>query len=230
MSVRRILRRRVLIVLMALSATAGAPFVLAAMLAGPADADAVIAPLPTSERGAEAQPVLRNEPLVDPRAERAIRAEADPGDIFLVPYGIERGICDRRQLASDAFGGVVGLVGGSVAGETVVATGRGKAAYAVAGTAAGPLLGPRVGRVMDEIDHHCIGRTLEYAPDNHRVRWQNEAKSLTYVVIPVRTFQNQSGLYCREYLASTAVAGKSVEALAAACRGANGTWKLLRSD
>ena len=198
-------------------------------LSPPANADTSTVAPTLPDRGAETQPVLRNEPLVDPRAGTS-RAEANPGDIFLVPYGIERGICDRRQLASDAFGGVVGLVGGSIASEAVAATGRSRTPYAVAGTAAGPLVGPRVGRVMDEVDHHCIGRTLEYAPDNHRVRWQNDAKDLTYVVTPVRTFQNQNGLYCREYIATTAMSGKALETVASACRSASGSWKLLRSD
>jgi surface antigen len=209
----------------ALAAALGATW----SLPGRADTTMLMPPA-AADRSAEPSPGPRNEPLVDPRAERTNRAEAGPGDIFLVPYGIERGACDRRRLANDTFGGVVGLVGGGIASETVAAAGRSKAPYAVAGAAAGPLVGARLARLMDEVDHHCIGRTLEYAPDHHRVGWQNDSKDLSYVVVPVRTFQNQSGLYCREYLARVAVAGKPIENLAAACRGATGAWKLLRSD
>lgn len=204
--------------------------VLSTIRSAPAGADsAMLAPAP-SDGGLEPPAILRSEPLIDPRAERASRADAGPSDIFLVPYGIERGVCDRRRLASDAFGGVVGLAGGGLGGETVAAAGRSKAPYAVAGAAAGPLVGPRIGRMMEEVDHHCIGRTLEYAPDRHSVRWKNDVKDLAYVIVPVRTFQNPNGLYCREYLASATVAGKALEALASACRSASGAWKLLRSE
>lgn len=204
--------------------------VLSTMRSAPAGADsAMLTPVP-SEAGAEAPALLRNEPLIDPRAERAHRVDASPSDIFLVPYGIERGVCDRRRLASDAFGGVVGLAAGGVGSETVAAASPSKAPYAVAGAAAGPLVGPRIGRMMDEVDHHCIGRTLEYAPDRHSVRWKNDLKALAYAIVPVRTFQNPNGLYCREYLASATVGGKALEALASACRGSNGAWKLLRSE
>ncbi len=206
--------------------------VLATVRLTPASADsAMLTPAPVpADGGVEPSSVMRSEPLIDPRAERASRADAGPSDIFLVPYGIERGVCDRLRLASDAFGGVVGLAGGGLGGEAVAAAGPSKAPYAVAGAASGPLVGPRIGRMMDEVDHHCIGRTLEYAPDRHSVRWKNEVKNLAYAIVPVRTFQNPNGLYCREYLASATVAGKALEALASACRGSNGAWKLLRSE
>lgn len=229
MSVHPVHRRHVL-VLIGLLATAGVTVTFAAVLGLPASAETTLAAPPPADRTVDTQPTLHNEPLIDPRAERVNRVETQQGDSFLVPYGIERGVCDRRQLANDAFGGVVGLVGGVAATEAVVAAGRSKAPYVVAGAATGPLVGPRLARAMDDVDHHCVGRTLEYAPDNHRVRWQSETNNTAYLVVPVRTFQNQGGLYCREYLASVTVGGKAQEALASACRAANGTWKLLRSD
>lgn len=222
-------RRRVLI-LLGMLATVGAPFAFSAVSGWPASAETTLAAPSPSHRGSEGQPVLRNEPLIDPRAERVNRVETSPGEAFLVPYGIERGICDRRQLANDASGGVVGLVGGVAKTEAVVTTGRSKVPYVVAGAAIGPLVGPRLARAMDDVDHHCVGRTLEYAPDSHRVGWQSETNGAAYTVVPVLTFQNQSGLYCREYVASVTIAGKAQESLASACRAANGTWKLLRSD
>jgi surface antigen len=218
--VHRLIRRHALLVA-ALFTTIGASFAL--MMIGLPDRS--LAAAAQIDRTTE-NPRPHEEPLVDPRAERTV---VGPGDVFLVPYGIERGICDRRQLAIDAFGGVVGLVGGS-ASERLASAGGDRPVYAVAGTAAGPLVGPKIARAMDEVDHHCIGRTLEYAPDNHRVRWQNEARDLSYIVVPVRTFQNDNGLYCREYRATTTMGGRSLEALASACRSANGSWKLLRSD
>jgi surface antigen len=229
MSVHRVHRRHAL-VLMGLLATVGVTVTFAAALGWPALAETTLAVPPPADRVNEAAPMLHNEPLIDPRAERVNRVESQQGDTFLVPYGIERGVCDRRQLANDAFGGVVGLVGGVAATEAVVTAGRSKAPYVVAGAATGPLVGPRLARAMDDVDHHCVGRTLEYAPDNHRVRWQSDTNGAAYVVVPVRTFQNPSGLYCREYVASVTVAGKAQETLASACRAANGTWKLLRSD
>ena len=226
MSVHPVHRRHV-VVLIGLLAISGVTVMLAAAMGLPASAETTLAAPPPGDRATEAQPTLRNEPLIDPRAERINRVENHQGDAFLVPYGIERGVCDRRQLANDAFGGVVGLVGGVTSKDAVVTTGR---SHVVAGAATGPLVGPRLARAMDDVDHHCVGRTLEYAPDNHRVRWQSDTNNSAFLVVPVRTFQNQGGLYCREYLASVTVGGKAQEALASACRASNGTWKLLRSD
>lgn len=136
-------------------------------------------------------------------AERPAVAASLP-TLSLVPYEIDRGLCDRTRLTADL-----------AAGPAVVARG-GIASTLVSGAA---------GARMDVADQHCVGRVLEFAPDSRRVYWRNGNSGFTYAVVPARTFRDPTGVYCREYHASASQGPLLHQAHAIACRRANGSWR-----
>lgn len=123
-------------------------------------------------------------------------------NLNLVPYGIDRGFCDRGAVARDLKDGTV--------------------------AAASLLVGSAIGAKMDETDQECVSNVLEYAPDRRRVLWRNSDNGLTYTVIATQTYQTDRGVYCREYSASAVVGGQLHQIRQQACRQPSGTWSLMR--
>jgi surface antigen len=123
-------------------------------------------------------------------------------NLQLVPYGIDRGFCDRTTVAQDLKDGVV--------------------------PAASLLVGSAVGAKMDEADQECVSNVLEYAPDEQQVLWRNSDNGLTYTVIAMQTYRTDQGVYCREYGASTYMKGRPQGTLERACRQPSGVWSVTR--
>ncbi len=123
-------------------------------------------------------------------------------NLHLVPYGIDRGLCDRNILAAD-------LKAGDAA-------------------AAPMLVGSLLGAKMDPVDQSCVGNVLEFAPDQQRVLWRNPDSGLTYTVVPTQTYETSRGVYCRDYLASAVIGGQLRETHERACRQAHGRWTTAR--
>jgi len=121
--------------------------------------------------------------------------------MHLVPYGIDRGVCDRSALAADLKDGTI--------------------------PAADMLIGNVIGAKMDAVDQECVSHALEFAPDQHRVLWRNSNNGLTYTVIATQTYQTDRGVYCREYSASTVAGGQPLETRERACRQTSGAWTAL---
>jgi surface antigen len=144
--------------------------------------------------------------------------------VYAVPYGIDRGQCDRGLVSSEVVGGVIGGAVGGVAGAQL-GKGRGKTVATIGGTIVGVLVGASIGRSMDDIDQNCVGRILEHAPDRRRVNWATE-RGDEYAVVPLRTFQND-GMYCREYQTAGTVGGKMQHVYGTACRQPDGAWKIM---
>lgn len=119
-----------------------------------------------------------------------------------VPYGIDRGLCDRTAVGRDLKAGVI--------------------------APASLLVGSGIGARMDETDQECVSNVLEYAPDQQRVLWRNSNNGLTYSVIAMQTYQTDRGIYCRDYGASAAVNGQRQEIRQSACRQPSGTWSVMR--
>jgi surface antigen len=143
--------------------------------------------------------------------------------VYAVPYGIDRGICDRGLVSSEVVGGVLGGAVGGVAGSQI-GKGSGKTAATIGGTIIGVLVGSSIGRTMDEIDQNCVGRVLEYASDRQRIQWTGAGYD--YDVVPLRTFQN-NGMYCREYQTTATVGGRPQQVYGTACRQPDGAWKIM---
>jgi surface antigen len=144
--------------------------------------------------------------------------------VYVVPYGIDHGQCDRGIVSSEVIGGVIGGAVGGVAGSQI-GKGKGKTAATIGGTIIGVLVGASIGRDMDEVDQNCVGRILEYAPDRRRVKWESE-RGEDYAVMPLRTYQTD-GMYCREYQTAATVGGQVQHVYGTACRQPDGAWKII---
>jgi surface antigen len=124
-----------------------------------------------------------------------------------VPYGIDRGICDRNVLANELKNASSGKPGGFGGG--VVA----------------PLVSSTIGARMDMVDQNCVGRILEFAPDSRRVYWRSPDSGITYAVVPTRTYQNAMGAYCREFHTSASSGSHLQQLQGLACRRNDGAWR-----
>ncbi|WP_340149208.1 RT0821/Lpp0805 family surface protein [uncultured Sneathiella sp.] len=141
--------------------------------------------------------------------------------VATVPFGIDVGECNRELLGS-VLGATVGGVAGSQIGK-----GDGKLVAVAGGTIIGYLLGGAIGRSMDEVDQNCIGQTMEHAEDGQQIVWNNPQNGAEYEISPERTYQQQSGEYCREYTAEADIDGKIQKSYGIACRQVDGSWKLM---
>jgi surface antigen len=158
------------------------------------------------------------------RAKHKHKHHDDAHVVYAVPYGIDRGSCDRGIVSSEVVGGVIGGAVGGVAGAQV-GKGRGKTAATIGGAIIGVLVGASIGRSMDDVDQNCVGRILEHAPDRRQVRWAGE-RGDEYAVVPLRTFQTE-GMYCREYQTAATVGGQMQHVYGTACRQPDGAWKIV---
>jgi surface antigen len=144
---------------------------------------------------------------------------------YRVPYGFDRGTCDRGLISSEIIGGVVGGAIGGLAGSQI-GKGRGKIVATAGGTLIGVLLGTSVGRSMDNVDQECFGQALEHAPDRRPIVWDNDAGH-GYEMVPVRSYQAYSGAYCREYQTVATIGGQRQQTYGVACRQPDGAWKIV---
>ena len=145
--------------------------------------------------------------------------------VYGVPYGVDRGYCDRPLLSRELIGGVVGGAAGGVIGNQV-GKGAGRTAATIGGIVVGALVGASIGRSMDNVDQRCVGYALEHAPDKRRVAWSNAENGYDYTVEPTRTFE-RDGRYCREYQTTATIDGRRQNVYGTACRQSDGTWQLV---
>lgn len=132
-----------------------------------------------------------------------VETAGGPATLHLVPYSIDRGICDRTLLAHD-----------------LKRDGR-----RVRGAVDNMLVGAAAGAKMDIIDQNCVGRVLEYALDSRRVYWRNGDNGFTYAIVPTRTYQDATGAYCREYHTSASSGTLLQQVHGLACRRNDGAWR-----
>ena len=139
--------------------------------------------------------------------------------IVVMPVNTGRGSCNSQLVGTILGGSTGGLVGAAVAGR------RDRLAGFAAGTVIGMLVGGQIGYSMDQADKYCVNQTLETAPDGTSIHWNNGNEQ--YTVTPVRTGQDSSGNYCREYQTQAQVAGKTQEVYGTACRKPDGAWQVV---
>ena len=149
-------------------------------------------------------------------------------------YGTDRGSCDRGGLAgvfststNNLLGSAVGAAAGGLLGSQF-GKGGGNTIMTITGVLAGALAGGYVGRQMDPVDQACIGRALENTPTSQTVAWQNPDTKSSYWVTPTKTFQEQDGTPCREYVTDAVIGGKREQVTGTACRQPDGSWKIAR--
>ena len=149
-------------------------------------------------------------------------AVVQPPAVYVAPFGIDVGRCNREAVGSVLGGALGGLAGSAVGG------GHGKTAAIIGGTVIGILVGGSVGRAMDQIDQACVGQVLEHATDGRTVQWKDPDSGVTYNTAPTGTYQDGEGRYCREYQTSAVIGGKTQKVYGTACRQPDGSWEIVK--
>lgn len=96
------------------------------------------------------------------------------------------------------------------------------------------LWGQEYGAVLDDTEQQAMSETFQYALENNRTNeasaWVNPDTEHTGSVVPVRTYQNAAGQYCREFVTTIIVGGVEEPAYGTACRQPDGAWVIVPTD
>ena len=147
--------------------------------------------------------------------------------ILIVSSSLMLGACassneDRGALLGAAAGGVLG---------NQIGSGRGQTLATAAGMMAGASAGGAVGRRMDEHDQQQMqnaqAQSLEFSSIGDSTEWSNPDSGNSGSISPLRTYQNASGQYCREFQQQITVGGQTEDGFGTACRQADGSWRIM---
>jgi surface antigen len=141
------------------------------------------------------------------------------GDLFL-PNG------NILQCNRDVIGSILGGAAGAVAGSTI-GRGDGRLLATIGGAIFGLLAGNAIGAGMDATDQACGGYALDRLPDGQTAVWTNPDSQQQYGITPLKTFQNDSNQYCREYSATVKIDDARQQTYGTACLQPDGTWRIL---
>lgn len=132
----------------------------------------------------------------------------------------------EKEQTGALVGAGLGALAGSQIGE-----GKGQLAAIAIGTLLGAWAGSEIGRQLDERDRllmqQASQQALETSKSGTATTWTNPDTGHSGTVTPVRTYQTQTGQYCREYQQTITVGGRTEEAYGTACRQPDGTWKVV---
>lgn len=138
--------------------------------------------------------------------------------------------CAEDTGTKQTVGTLLGGVGGAVVGAQF-GKGTGQLAAVAAGTLAGAFLGSELGKSLDRADRAAMASStstaLEQNPVGQPASWRNPDSGNYGTVTPVRTYQEASGQYCREYEQTIVVGGERQSAYGHACRQPDGSWKIV---
>lgn len=186
--------------------------IVASVLSGAAMADPPPPAIPSSVSLPAASSAWKWIGAAQPRRDIA---SSLPYAVYPMPYGLDRGTCDRSLLAKELVRGTTGL-----------SSSKSKSrATSISSVTVNPLVGSIVGRSMDDIDQYCVSRVLEYAPDRARIHWYGDP-GITYGVTPLSTFE-RDGRYCREFHTAAQIDGRSERVYGIACRMPDGVWQVM---
>jgi surface antigen len=148
-----------------------------------------------------------------------------------VPMGPPTGQAAPPNTGIDkaAGGTVLGAIGGGVAGAQF-GHGSGNLAAVAAGSLLGAFLGHEVGASLDRADALAASQaeqTAYQAPIGQAIAWNNPGSNHSGSITPLRNGQDAGGNYCREFLQTVMVAGRTEQAYGTACRRPDGTWRVL---
>jgi surface antigen len=144
---------------------------------------------------------------------------------------VATGCASTAQSVADnpktATGAALGAAGGGLIG----AAAGGGAAGIVGGVLLGGLLGGAIGNALDQRDKQMAYQTqqtaLESSRTNQTSTWRNPDTGHSGSYTPVKTYENASGQYCREYQEKVVIDGKTSSAYGTACRQPDGSWKIV---
>ncbi len=137
--------------------------------------------------------------------------------------------CSANSGPKTTGGTLMGAALGGLAGAQI-GGGRGKLAAVAVGTLLGGLVGRGVGESLDRADRLYAQQTashgLESAPSGTTTTWRNPDSGHSGTFTPTRTYEAQTGQYCREYQQTVTVGGRTENAYGTACRQPDGNWKI----
>ena len=124
----------------------------------------------------------------------------------------------------------VGAMGGAAAGGLIGAAAGGGTTGIIGGVLLGGLVGGAVGNALDQRDKELALQQAQLSLENSKVgqtsQWQNPDSGNSGTFTPTRTYQTDSGQYCREYQQEISVGGEKHNSYGTACRQPDGTWKI----
>lgn len=83
-----------------------------------------------------------------------------------------------------------------------------------------------------DVLHHdtAAHRALNHAANAERSSWKNPQSGHEGAIIPIRIYQNEEKLYCREYIQSVTIGESTYDAINNACRQPSGAWKMVEKS
>ena len=158
----------------------------------------------------------------DDDEDRGRRVRVIPAQpVYVAPYGISQGTCNRALLGK-VLGGAAGAAIGSQIGR-----GNGNTAAIIGGTILGVIVGGNIGQSMDRVDQGCVGQILEHAPDGRAIAWTDTNNGGRYRVTPDKPYQTSQGQYCRKYMTNAVIDGYDRQVYSTACRQPDGAWQMV---
>jgi surface antigen len=129
--------------------------------------------------------------------------------------------------------GLLGGLGGAVVGGLLgsgIGGGSGKTLATIGGALAGGLIGNQLAMQLTCQDQSYLGQSTERSLSSGQpVSWRNPDTGNYGEVTPVRTYNSQSGQYCREFQQTIYVGGKQENGYGTACRQPDGSWRIVGS-
>jgi surface antigen len=121
-------------------------------------------------------------------------------------------------------------MGGAAAGGLIGAAAGGGTTGIIGGVLLGGLVGGAVGNALDQRDKELAMQQAQLSLENSKVgqtsTWQNPDSGNSGTFTPTRTYQAESGQYCREYQQEIIVGGEKHDSYGTACRQPDGSWKI----
>jgi surface antigen len=133
--------------------------------------------------------------------------------------------CAGGAMSSRETTAVIGSIIGSEIGKEF-GGGHGKRVTRLIGAAIGGYIGANLGRPLDGNDQRNIHQAMSTAPDNSKVRWQNNQSGAQYAITPTNSYQssvNQTPAQCRNYTMTVDMGGSPQFVQGKACM-VNGKW------
>lgn len=151
-------------------------------------------------------------------------------------FGTNNRYCNRSaisQVLSPTTGNVLGSAAGAAIGGLIgskIGKSSGNTAATIIGALGGALGGGYIGRSMDPADQGCVTESLDHAPVNQPVAWQNPNTGSSYWITPTRNLRGPNGEPCREYVTDALVDGRREQSTHTACRQPNGSWMPMAAN
>jgi surface antigen len=129
--------------------------------------------------------------------------------------------------AKTGVGAALGAAGGGLLAAAVGGGGTGIAAGALLGGLAGGALGSTLDARDRQISAQNSQNALETVPAGTTTTWKNPDSGNSGTLTPTRTYQNNSGQYCREFQQTITIGGQQEQSFGTACRQPDGSWRIV---